>query len=368
MTNQKANRYSNRNLLTKEQIEAQIYSSPELSKLYEELGRKNDPISRKNGKEMLIDFCTGKCEMPLTYDSCFKFIFNPETHPKRLSSFLSELIGKPIKVKRVLPNESSQLIVDGAYVVMDIVVELEDGTLANVEIQRISYDFCAERGACYSSDLVLRQYSSVREKYGAKSAYDNLKQVYNIVLLEKSDANFHKYPNDYIHFSEQTFNTGLSLNLLQKYIFIPLDIFKENVYTINNKLEAWIHFIASDSPEIILELIDKYPEFLEIYQEIDLFRRNIEEVLHMFSQELIELDKNAVQYMYEKMQQQLQQQLEEKTAESKKALKALVEKDVTIEKRDKLTRLLLDAKRYDDLKRSLEDKNFQKKLFEEFHL
>ena len=41
-------------------------------------------------------------------------------------------------------------------------MELEDGSLANIEIQKIGYAFPGQRGACYSADLLLRQYKRVR--------------------------------------------------------------------------------------------------------------------------------------------------------------------------------------------------------------
>ena len=34
----------------------------------------------------------------------------------------------------------------------------EDGGLADIEIQKIGYAFPGERSACYSADLLLRQY------------------------------------------------------------------------------------------------------------------------------------------------------------------------------------------------------------------
>ena len=49
---------------------------------------------------------------------------------------------------------------------MDIVAELENGSIANVEIQKISYLFPAQRMSCYSADLLLRQYSRVKGKRG----------------------------------------------------------------------------------------------------------------------------------------------------------------------------------------------------------
>ena len=64
-------------------------------------------------------------------------------------------------------------------------------------------------------------------------------------------------------------NTGLELNLLQKYIFIPLDIFKRVCQNegIKGKMEAWLTFLSSDEPEDIVWLITDYPEFKVVYDE-----------------------------------------------------------------------------------------------------
>lgn len=37
-------------------------------------------------------------------------------------------------------------------------MRMSDGSIANIEIQKVPYDFPAERISCYSADLVLRQY------------------------------------------------------------------------------------------------------------------------------------------------------------------------------------------------------------------
>ena len=59
-----------------------------------------------------------------------------------------------------------------------------------------------------------------------KFSYKDIKNVYTIVLFENSPKVFQQFPQKYFHMFEQKSDTGLELNLLQKYIFIPLDIFK----------------------------------------------------------------------------------------------------------------------------------------------
>ncbi len=71
----------------------------------------------------------------MLYDSFFKEIVSPEHTPGRLSSLLTELLGKKVTVKMVLPNDSERLGDEMSLVITDIVVELEDGTIANIEVQ-----------------------------------------------------------------------------------------------------------------------------------------------------------------------------------------------------------------------------------------
>lgn len=83
--------------------------------------------------------------------------------------------------------------------------------------------------ACYLADLLLREYRQVRNKMTKRTfSYRRISNVYTIVLFEKSTSEFHEFPNKYIHKFRQMSDTGLKINLLQEYVFVPLDIFKEN--------------------------------------------------------------------------------------------------------------------------------------------
>nr|WP_308628326.1 hypothetical protein [uncultured Eisenbergiella sp.] len=179
--------------------------------------------------------------------------------------------------------------------------------------QKIGYSFPGERSACYSADLLLRQYKRVRdEKNRAKQkfSYKDIKNVYIIVLFEKSAKEFHAVPENYLHKSYWGFDTGLEVGLLQNFIFITLDIFRKNMQnkSIDNELDAWFMFFSSEAPERIIELIDKYPMFRDLYDDIYGICRNMEKVMGMFSKELRELDRNTVQYMIDEMQETIDAQ------------------------------------------------------------
>ena len=179
------------------------------------------------------------------------------------------------------------------------------GSIANVEMQRTGYLFPGQRGACYSADLLLRQYKRVR---GRKEhfSYQDVKSVYTIVLFEKSPAAFHAYPDIWYHFFRQKSDSGLELELLQKYLFIPLDIFTENRQNrnIRSKRDAWLTLFSSDDPETVTELIEAYPEFKEIYEEGYEICRNMEKVMGLFSKELYLLDRNTEKLMFQEMQKE----------------------------------------------------------------
>ena len=206
---------------------------------------------------------------------------------------------------QVLPPDSARIADENSLLIMDIVVELSDGSIANVEVQKIGYRFPGERCACYSADLLLRQYRRVREESTKRFSYRNIKNVYTIILFEKSPKAFHEFENVFIHHFEQGTDTGLKINLLQEYNFIALDIFRKNIYNkaIQSELEAWLTFLSVDDPEMIVELLKRYPRFQPMYEEIYEMCRSTERVMGMFSKELKELDDNTVEFMIDELQE-----------------------------------------------------------------
>lgn len=246
----------------------------------------------------------------LLYDSFFKQIMNPETAPKRLEEFISAAIGEKVKILHVLPNESVRIAAEDSLLIMDMVVQLTDGSLANVEVQKLGYRFSDQRSACYSADLLLRQYKRLREEKGKNFTYKDVKNVYTIVLFEKSEKRYHEFSNEvYIHHIEAKSDTGLEVNMLQKYTYICLDIFRNLIQNkdrkIKNNLEKWLIFLSEDNPEMILQLVNEAPEFKNLYEEVYNICQNVERMMEMFSKELEILDRNTVRYMIDEMQDEL---------------------------------------------------------------
>ena len=281
-------------------------------------------------QEEFLDFCTGAKGVKMLYDSFFKEIFNPEYHAERLEELLSLLLETKIRIKQILPNDSVRLADEYTLLITDIVIETEDGRIANLEIQKIGYAFPGQRTACYSADLLLRQYKRVKDRKrreNKKFNYRDLKKVYTIVLFEKSTREFHEIPDKYLHYGEHTYDTGLKLETLQKSVLVALDIFRKNIEnrSIENKLEAWLLLLSSDEPERIMELLEKYPEFREIYEEVYQMCRNVEGIMSLFSKELEEMDRNTVSYMIEELEAEVKA-AEERAEQERKEREAAEER------------------------------------------
>ena len=281
-------------------------------------------------RERFLEFLQGTKTLPVTYDPFFKAVFHPDGHPERLSSFISSLLGIQVKVKAILPSEDR--LSDGdSLLIMDVLVELEDGSLTNVEIQKVPYAFPEGRMSCYSSDLVMRQYARVRGERGKHFTYRDMKKVYTIIIFEKSTQVFHQIPQSYIHRGSTKFDTGLELSLLQEYCLVCLDVFREFPYAKDkNEQTAWLSFLLTETVEEAEKLVSEYPWLEEIYRELAMLRRKPEEVLGMFSDALKIMDQNTVKYMIDEQQQVMNEQKQVMNEQQKKIneqKEELIEKD-----------------------------------------
>ena len=283
----------------REEVLAEIQSSWKLNNLF---------ISwSETQKEAFLDICTGQHGVKILFDSFFKEVFNPEYNPQRLSRLLSLLLKKNVRVLKVLPNDTTRITVEPSFLITDIVVEFEDGSIANIEVQKIGYRFPGERAACYSADLLLRQYKRVKDRDSKNFNYKNIRPVHVIVFFEHSPKEFHAFPDTYLHFFHAVSDTKLEMNLLQNFLFIPLDIFHNAMQNkdIQTELEAWLTFLSTDDPEQIYDLIQKFPMFKEMYEDIFHLCQNTERVMNMYSKELAQLDHNTAEYMVDEMQKDL---------------------------------------------------------------
>ena len=276
-------------------------------------------------KNRFLGFMEGTKTLPLTYDPFFKKLFNPDIYPERLSSLISSIIGTKVTVQCILSNEDSMLP-STSLLLLDILVQLEDGSIANVEIQKIPYAFPGERMSCYSSDLMLRQYTRVKSLKGSSFIYKNLKTVYTIVMFENSpnECKETQVSDIYLHHGKTVFDTGIKLNLLQEFYVVALDVFCESKYAKDiNELNAWLSLLTAQSVDDLAALVSDYPWMGAICKDMSEYMYDPEEVITMFSEALRMLDENTVHYMIDELQK-----------ERDEAVAALSEKDAALSEKD----------------------------------
>lgn len=95
----------------------------------------------------------------------------------------------------------------------------------------------------------------------------------------------------------QVSDTGIKVDLLQKYLFIPLDIFRRILRNkeFENDLEAWPAFLCEDDPGKIMKRK----------------RSLVGDVIGIFSKELAILDKNTERFMIDQLQDEVNRQKEQ---------------------------------------------------------
>jgi uncharacterized coiled-coil protein SlyX len=313
------------NITDREEVLARLNKSPKAKELY-------DGLPKKLQEEFLL-FCEGKKSLWLCYDTFFKAVFHPDVHPKRLERFLSAIMGQKVTVLSTISNEGTHIIDRGSYVIMDIVVRLSDGTIVNLEIQKIGYRFPAKRFDCYCADLIMREYSRLKEQIGSKKfSYSQMPLVYCIVLFEDSPAVFRCDHEHYVHTGRMRTDTGIEPDSISRHIYVTLDIFKEQMHNkaVTTELEAWLTLLSAQEPDIIAELIEKFDGFDEIYKEIIQMRTKPEELIKMYDSCFRELDRNE-ELMY---LEELQSTIAEKENIIAEKNNAIAEKNNAIAERD----------------------------------
>ena len=105
-------------------------------------------------------------------------------------------------------------------------------------------------------------------------------------------------------------------------------LLKENQQNkvIETKRDAWLCFLSDDRPERIMEIIEKYPIFRDMYGELYEICRNVEGVINMFSKELLELAELRKAYEDQrKIREEQQRSYEEEKKENETQRKQIEE-------------------------------------------
>ena len=351
-----------------------VRNNPNLALQYDNFRRSS--VSNKGWADRFNDYISRKKTLPLLYDPFFKKLFNGDEHRERLSRLVSSIIGQEVTVIDILPSESSSF--EDSFIIMDMIVRLSDGSIANIEVQKIASLFPGERLSCYSADAIMRQYhrlssatSTARysddisqdsdsiSSIGHKTfSYKDMKNVHTIVLFENSNSNLINSDNPelYFHVGTTTFNTHINFPLLQKYHMISLDTFRKYRYSdiIKGNIDikkcdydddvyekpltdqmlrdrlAFLSLFVTETVDEAIAIQNIFPELSEIFNEMNEYLARPEEVLGMFSEALRILNHNTAVLMvdeyrkkYQEMENNLKKEMKEKMQEMQETMQEM---------------------------------------------
>ena len=134
---------------TREEVRKEITGNDRLMKVWQEWNREQ--------QELFLDYCSGQRGVRILYDTFFKEILDPNTTPERVEELLSLILKQKVKILKVLPLESPRLGDEQSLIVMDVVVELEDRSIANLEVQKAGYYFPGQRGVRILYDTFFKE-------------------------------------------------------------------------------------------------------------------------------------------------------------------------------------------------------------------
>ncbi len=294
-----------------------------------------------------LDFCTGKTSLYLCYDTFFHYVFDTSLHQDRIEDLLGALLGQKIHIMEVLPREGSQLSETGSFVVVDLLVRLENQSLVNLEIQKSGYHFPASRMDCYCSDLIMREYNRLSSIHKDKFNFRMLHPVIAIVLMEHSPSEFCAPSDVYVYRGQIMWNNNLKFSGLIRQVFVCLDKFNTVMQNkdIQNELDAWLTLLTCQNLTRIDQLLTKFPEFGNIYRDIFEFRTKPEELIGMYSEALLVADRNMEREMIEEAQIELaetQKELEKSKKDLAESQKDLAESQKDLREKEQIIANLQD--------------------------
>ena len=114
-------------------------------------------------------------------------------------------------------------------------------------------------------------------------------------------------------------------------IFLCLDSFHSNVHDITkdcSELEAWLTFLSATDPVVIGALIEAFPCFAPIYQEIMEFAKDPKELIGMLSKKLYIMDKNMERLMVSQLQEEVTAEKARADAAEVKASEAVTKMEI----------------------------------------
>ena len=194
-------------------------------------------------------------------DIMFKAFFSKAGSEKFLKHFLSAILGKNMKIKKVIHDSRlEQLVRESKYGILDLDVELENGEIINIEMQLKNYNNIEERTTFYASKKIV-------EQIGPGQRYEDLKKVIVIAILDYKLTTLKDYVIETVRVARN--EKEYELNNTVKYYYIELEKFRNENPDMKEPLNQWLAFIDMERGDL-LEMAKKNSKIIkEAYGEYE---------------------------------------------------------------------------------------------------
>ena len=174
-------------------------------------------------------------------DIVFKAFFS--RNENYLKSFLSAILGRQIKIKKVIHDARlEQLTKEMKYGILDLEVELEDGEIVNVEMQLKNNKNIEKRTTFYASKKIVEQLEP-------NGNYEDLKRVIVIAILDYNLTNLKEYITETIRVVSN--HKEYELNNIVKYYYIELEKFRKQNPNMQDERNQWLAFIDMERGDLL---------------------------------------------------------------------------------------------------------------------
>jgi len=204
----------------------------------------------------------------LQYDLVFKKFFADPNNSSPLIQFLEDIYSFDIKQIRLLEVENFVKIEDEedsiAKIIFDISVELEDGSIVEIELQRQNQEQFKERSLFYLS----RTYSGTyNNKIEGPNKYKSLKQCYALNIMSETLFDDNRAVHQFRFKDDETFEDYLSDD---GFSVTYLELSK---HSLNPRIQAWIDLFNLGE---VRESDDRFEENVMVwYGDLNLTRDEI---------------------------------------------------------------------------------------------
>ncbi len=210
-------------------------------------------------------------------DFVFKNLFGSDENIHLTSSFLEGILKRPesdFKELKFLDPTLEREYEDDKKGILDILIELKDGTNINIELQVLEKTDFSKRVLFYNGKLITRQ-----AKKG-KSYHSISKTIIVLVLNFELICDSMKYIHQFTYYDKVN---NVELTDLSEIITIELPKLGITENTDNRfneeKLLPWLEFISADNREDVMIALEKYPELQDAYEKLEILSYDEDRVI-----------------------------------------------------------------------------------------